>query len=679
MQIIFLTGVIQCGPQTITLQRRFLEQVGIAWLTWQDDPSCSTLQDQLVYEVQVLRAGNPVHHDSVVVPTEQIGSTHSWAWTSSLPLECVSHSFRLRSLYQNHTSPWSKAETIPGVTSRKEPKVFPKDRLVEVGTNLTFCCILDAGERLERMQVQGYDDDSLKTTKISNQTYALTVHLNAPSGTSYPPADQDLQCETRDLQLVECRWNSGRDTHLIKKTVYRLQESCKHMARVIVGERNWTLTATNKLGRSVLTDRADLTKRVRMFAPENVMASSVNARSASLKWQWTAGKYKLLDLLCQLQLSHGELTDRVNSSGVGLGFTVLLGLIPSQTYTVQVRCGAKEHFWTWGDWSTSHTFKTKDDIPDALDVWMLQEQNQPVTITWKTLLANQSHGQILDYEVTWGKTGENERRTVTIYPPENSVALRLDAGEEHVVAVTARNLNGSSSPSAVIIPRFDPDKESVKPSKISGTDGGFHVSWSADPEAICGYVVAWYPTFSKCKVEWLKVPAGVTNARILSETFRPGVRYSLFIHACTSGAPKLLERRDGYVRETKLQDKQIKGLKWKQMGSDVQVSWRAISPRNQTAFIQGYIMYYNDSIHQKTLRTADGLITVIVSLVGVFSLISFASLVTVLCYRHWGWGVVVIACSPIHGTTAKKKLWLFQSCIVKLHQQMIISARNTGP
>lgn len=41
---------------------------------------------------------------------------------------------------------------------------------------------------------------------------------------SDPPGDTDLQCETRNLQSVECHWTVGRDTHLSLKspTVYQL-------------------------------------------------------------------------------------------------------------------------------------------------------------------------------------------------------------------------------------------------------------------------------------------------------------------------------------------------------------------------------------------------------------------------------------------------------------------------
>lgn len=38
-----------------------------------------------------------------------------------------------------------------------------------------------------------------------------------------PPGDKDLQCETRDLTLVECHWRVGNNTQLPKtRKRYRL-------------------------------------------------------------------------------------------------------------------------------------------------------------------------------------------------------------------------------------------------------------------------------------------------------------------------------------------------------------------------------------------------------------------------------------------------------------------------
>ncbi|KAF7646272.1 hypothetical protein LDENG_00190580, partial [Lucifuga dentata] len=699
-------GVLHCGAQNMMLN--YSDQMIL--LKWEDNPSCSTAHEVLIYEVLVLLADQQLHEDKVVVKPDQMGF-HSWNWTSHLLTECTS--VRLRSRYKSHE--WMRDLTpTRKIKPSDRPEVFPKDKVFEVGSRVTFCCFLPPGKTMNLMRLNNAETNP---TNISAQMYVMTVDLNTPSVQSctniiceittkeengacvyigYRPADRNLQCETRDLQSVFCHWTTGRKTHLHFKspTVYRLlgrecidavvEESegkCSEKVEVKAGERNWTLTAQNDLGTLELTDRADLTKRVNMFAPKDVTASDVTSRNVSLEWKWTEEKYNNLNIVCQIQLSHSGQTFTRNNSGVGLRFTVVNDLIPSETYAVQVRCGAKQDFWKWGDWSSSTKFHTRGDIPDALDVWMQMEHNQTLII-WKMLQANQSHGQMIDYKVTWTKSTEPKRQHVTsVKPPDLSVSLSLDTNEEHVVTVTARNVNGSSFPSAITIPRFHPDRVR-KTSKISGRNGGFRVSWSASPAAECGYVLEWCRTF-RCRVDWLKVPPGVTDARIIPENFQDGWRYSLSIYACTPGAPMLLERREGYIRETRLPDKQFDGLEWKQLGSDVQVSWTAISPDRQTAFIQGYILYYQEnSAHpdhpnpvfsittdnpEVTSLTArqlqissytftvkaltsvgecgdtsiavtmnsltDNLISaVVVSLVGVFALLS---LIAVLCYRNW--------------------------------------------
>lgn len=46
------------------------------------------------------------------------------------------------------------------------------------------------------------------------------------------------------------------------------------------------------------------------------------------------------------------------SSGVGLHSVVLSDLHPDEDYSVQVRCGAQQNFWKWGNWSKPLSFKT---------------------------------------------------------------------------------------------------------------------------------------------------------------------------------------------------------------------------------------------------------------------------------------------------------------------------------
>ncbi|KAL7376479.1 hypothetical protein ABVT39_008881 [Epinephelus coioides] len=692
-------GVIHCGPQNLTVRSSSL----MIHVTWKVEPSCSAVQDELIYELVVLIADKQVHYAEVPVKPEQIESTHSWNWTSSLALECAS--VRLRSRYKNHTSPWKQERNLPEINTSKEPQVFPRDRVLKVGSSFTFCCVLPAGEVFKEMNLSGADT---KPTKISNQIFDLTVHLDQASGDSctnvecetdktriggacvyigYPPQDSNLQCETRNLISVECHWTVGRtsSSKIRSETKYQLLGSpckdpskgtCSKTERIDVGERNWTLTVENPLGKVNLSDTADLTKRVHMFAPQGVTASAVNARNVSLKWEWNVQQYYNLNITCQVNISHVEKNTISQIFGVGLNFAVLNDLIPNWSYNVRVRCGTAQHFWKWSGWSKSVNFHTRGDVPDALDVWMQMKDNQIIAI-WKMLLANQSHGQILDYEVTWAKATERERQNRTTVAHNNhSVALSVDTNTDYIITVTARNINGSSTPSTITIPSLNSDRTRVNTSRIIGSNGSFNLSWSASPVASCGYIVDWSPTLGHCIVEWLKVSPSESNAIVFSKNFKDGVRYSLSIYACTLGAPVLLDRREGYVHEERIQDGLFKKLEGKQQDSDFVVSWEPVSLREQTAFIQGYVLYYTDnnkvisfstddpaaiSLTARGLKNgtykftvkaktavgecgdtaitstlnsqSDGLISaVIISLVTVFGLLT---LLTIVCSRHW--------------------------------------------
>lgn len=69
-------------------------------------------------------------------------------------------------------------------------------------------------------------------------------------------------------------------------------------------------------------------------------------------------------------------------------------------------------------------------------------------------LTNQSHGEIFDYKVSWAKTKDkNQSNQTNVSRSNHSLTLTLDPSEEYMVTVTARNINGSSSPSTIIIPR----------------------------------------------------------------------------------------------------------------------------------------------------------------------------------------------------------------------------------
>ncbi|XP_062334746.1 leukemia inhibitory factor receptor-like isoform X1 [Osmerus eperlanus] len=607
-----------CGPENVNVS--FDVKSWTIFTTW-DSAASSGTNEGLIYDVEVLYTDDlkKLHSEAIEVRSDQTGTQQRWSWRSPLPFECTTHAVRLRSRHLNKTSQWSPLQINPGKTVSSEPAMVPQDTFVKVGHNLTLCCVTT-----EEEPVMNFNGTRV-VTRIGNHSYTITVHIQEPlprctisafckmrkHGTcvyaGYPPDDSHLKCETRDLERVECHWKIGRDTQLIKPgstTYYKLNgcscpdkttSNCHQTVDVGQGEMTWTLEAQNPLGIVKIKETADLMRRVRMLAPVSVVASEVNARDARLDWQWKPQKYKTLNMLCQVQLEQSGHLEKRNYSGHGLGSVVLTGLTPADTYTVKVCCGTVKHFWKWGDNSVNSTFQTKGDIPDPLDVWMHTEKKQTV-IAWNTLLANQSHGQILEYEVIWVKSVDQSRERRTVHPSSKSrpnyYTLPFVASEEeYVVTVTARNLNGSSTPSSVTLPSRFPD--GMVTTKVFGRDGGFDLTWNASLSASSGYLVDWCPSFSTCSVEWVKVPSGVTRARIQSANLNGCVRYTISIYACTSQAQELLDRREGYVKECIPKDT-VARLNTIQSDSHVRVSWNDIPPEQQTAFIHRYIVTYSD-------------------------------------------------------------------------------------
>lgn len=56
----------------------------------------------------------------------------------------------------------------------------------------------------------------------------------------------------------------------------------------------------------------------------------------------------------------------------------------------------------------------------------------------------------------------------------------------------------------------------MTPSRITGSNGGFELSWNSSSDASCGYVVDWVPAVGDGPVDWLKLPPSQTSARIMS-------------------------------------------------------------------------------------------------------------------------------------------------------------------
>uniref|UniRef100_A0A8C5NAQ8 Leukemia inhibitory factor receptor-like n=1 Tax=Gouania willdenowi TaxID=441366 RepID=A0A8C5NAQ8_GOUWI len=537
------------------------------------------------FDVLILRTefNETVFYESVSAKADPVSGRYQYNWTSVEPLECTSLSVRIRSRDGHATSEWSDTQINQGrdLPNIREFRVYPLDRIVPAGTTTTFCCIVEEGYTFDRLQ---YGSTVLNVTRLSRRSYAYTVsnqEPSHPSGTNvpckvkssnklagtvvfvgYPPLPTNLVCETNDLTSAVCMWNKGRDTHLggRRETRYSLNKSSKQTqkeCRAPQWEGNWTLVAVNPLGQHILTDSAELSHRVRPVAPYKLSAA-VQAWNATVQWEWKYDGYSSLALACQVEVTtEGSKTKRV-FSGVGLRSVLLTGLYPDEDYSVQVRCGAQQNFWKWGNWSEPISFRSNMD-------------------------GTQSHGQITNFEVTLWNPEENRQHTEVL--PRNTYdvsvnlthMVSLTQNTSVIATVVAKNTHGTS-----------------QPSRTANTDGGFHLSWQSNTS--CSLVVEWHESscMHDCKVEWNKVEAGSSNVSIQSENLEPGVRYDFSLYSCPSDAPELLQQWEGYAQE--LVPSSLVPLSIMQQESDVLLSWGEIPLVNRRGFLLGYNVYIsNDS------------------------------------------------------------------------------------
>lgn len=140
-----------------------------------------------------------------------ISGRHQWTWTSAEPLECTSLSIKVRARDGQRASEWSNTQIHQGqmdsnhklsktlcfrflifkllrfpspclsgydIPSKPDFQMFPQDKVVPVGANTTFCCIVGEGMLLGSMN---YKKEVVKTTRLSRRAYSTVVVNQLPS------------------------------------------------------------------------------------------------------------------------------------------------------------------------------------------------------------------------------------------------------------------------------------------------------------------------------------------------------------------------------------------------------------------------------------------------------------------------------------------------------------------
>ncbi|XP_068031749.1 oncostatin-M-specific receptor subunit beta-like isoform X2 [Anomalospiza imberbis] len=603
---------------------------------WDVVKSAHDAELAISFEIQVRRTdeASTVWTEFQNVTLDKLGKPLHWAWDSDIPLECMSHAVRIRSKAQTSKiwSQWSFWETLPGLNSsnRSGPQIFPKEKILAEGSNITLCCIGGKGQAIKEFtvfpsidvfkhtnsQVRLLTVENLSHDKGSNiHVYCFDEDKRSHEAAFFvgkpPDTPKDFSCQTQDMKRVTCTWreeetylygkNSPRYT--LSKTSSQKMALCKASCSKQcscswnIGQQwiwNVTVTVENPLGKKTATDVFDVNHRLYPTAPFQVWEDCTDTEM-TLHWNYENNE---IELFCQTEVLQPDgKVELHNSSAVDSRRITVRGLQPYSEYTARVRCGAAKHFWRWSEWSQPLTTRTKEGTPSGkLDIWreitpVLGGLN--VTLFWKQTPSFQSNGKIISYVVTLEKIEDGSQpESISFSSVYNSTRIFID-NHSYRISVVAKNNANFSLPSVLIISRAtDNSTEELKEGQVNGTDDGIFISW--EPRNIYdSYIVDWcnFPRLQPCDLQWKRFGPNTSSAVISSAAFVPGVRYKFRIYGSVANRASLLEKKIGYLRELPpFLDPIVRKVDLTY--NSVTLSWDSyLTNESEPGFVRGYHVY----------------------------------------------------------------------------------------
>ncbi|KFW07034.1 Oncostatin-M-specific receptor subunit beta, partial [Eurypyga helias] len=531
------------------------------------------------------------------------------------------------------------------------PQIFPNEKIVEEGSDITLCCIGRKGQMIKNffvlpaVHVFSHTNSQARLLTVKNVTHQEVPHITAYCQEScneeqcydqavflvgkLPDRPSDFSCQTQDLRTVTCTWSQGGDTYLHGRNSpkYTLSEefsqrtvpctvSCSKQCSCSwdIGQQrmcNITVTVENPLGKKTAMDVFDVTHRIYPTAPFQLSEESKDTE-ITLYWKH---RNKGIELFCQTELLQPDgKVELHNNSDMHLHYAsiALGGLQPFTEYTARVRCGAAKHFWRWSEWSEARTIRTGEAPPSGeLDIWreitpVLGGRN--VTLFWKQSPSFRANGRSISYEVTWEKVEDGSKpESISFSSVYNSTRISID-NHSYRISVMAKNSVNYSLPSVLIIPRATGTEEElsgseVKEEQVNGSADGIFVSW--EPRHIYdSYIIDWcnFPMLQPCDLQWKKFGPNTSSALINSAAFVPGVRYNFHIYGSVANRACLLEKKTGYLRELPtLLDPTVEKVEL--TFNAVTLSWDSYrTNESQPGFVKGYHVYVSPVQGDCTLK-----------------------------------------------------------------------------
>nr|O70458.1 RecName: Full=Oncostatin-M-specific receptor subunit beta; AltName: Full=Interleukin-31 receptor subunit beta; Short=IL-31 receptor subunit beta; Short=IL-31R subunit beta; Short=IL-31R-beta; Short=IL-31RB; Flags: Precursor [Mus musculus]AAC40122.1 oncostatin M specific receptor [Mus musculus] len=616
-----------------------LQEVNLEWTV----PALTHEELNMIFQIEISRLNISntiwVENYSTTVKREE---AVRWNWTSDIPLECVKHFIRIRalvddtkSLPQSSWGNWSSWKEVNAKVSVEPDKslIFPKDKVLEEGSNVTICLmygqnVYNVSCKLQDEPIHGEQLDShVSLLKLNNVVFLSDTGTNINCQATKGPKrifgtvlfvskvleePKNVSCETRDFKTLDCSWEPGVDTTLTwRKQRFQNYTLCESFSKrcevsnyrnsytwqITEGSQemyNFTLTAENQLRKRSVNINFNLTHRVHPKAPQDVTLKIIGATKANMTWK-VHSHGNNYTLLCQVKLQYGEVIHEHNVSVHMSANYLFSDLDPDTKYKAFVRCASANHFWKWSDW-TQKEFSTPETAPSqALDVWRQvwsENGRRIVTLFWKPLLKSQANGKIISYNiVVENEAKPTESEHYCVWAPALSTNLSLDL-QPYKIRITTNNSMGAS-PESLMVLSNDSGHEEVKEKTIKGIKDAFNISWEPVSGDTMGYVVDWcaHSQDQRCDLQWKNLGPNTTSTTITSDDFKPGVRYNFRIfERSVEHKARLVEKQRGYTQElAPLVNPKVE-IPYSTPNSFV-LRWPDYDSDFQAGFIKGYLVY----------------------------------------------------------------------------------------
>ncbi|XP_072272716.1 leukemia inhibitory factor receptor-like [Pyxicephalus adspersus] len=635
-------------PQILSLVADYTSDT--LFVEWTVDSNGFLNEVKIDWEINILQGENLqlVKNETFVVHWNLSVPTFQWNWTSDFPLKCTSHSVRVRCFVHEkfyygeiQHSDWSAIKTIEGDTTM-DVAMFPVDKVLLVGSNMTVCCKVEKEMVVETIQFywMKYPVIYLGSSNVGgiqllnlnkSDTSGHNVVCNAKDSSyidgtvvfvGYPPVEpQNFSCEAPDLAIINCTWKTGRPTGLVgdratKYTIFDRFSGINLTCSGFIGDEedyncsidvkkgqnlyDFLLLATNQLGEANVSLDFNLRERICPFPVEKLSVRNMSPTDVSLSWL-LPGTYNSINLLCEIEIrkTHGEVEKRnITLKGADSTYYTysLNNLHPFTNYNFRIRCSSYDHFWKWSRWSKEVNHKTLVAAPSRkLDIWaelVHTPECCSIAVYWKHLRLNEANGIVTSYNVEWKPLHSNEEpRRLPLSAELNRTLIKVPAGDngEFEVNVTAINSAGSSPPSCMTTVQLP---SVVRLERAVGDSNGINITWTPDSNFTCGYAVKWVPSFhfQGVDLQWKKFSSHVTSAFIHTQQFQAGVRHNVSVLGCRENKYQLLKSLIAYTEE--LPPIMAPNFTIQETTShSILVKWESIPEDDLRGFLQGYMIY----------------------------------------------------------------------------------------